>query len=148
MGKRRKREFCSLSPPTLQLLSDVELFDDRPVAVDIGLGQVVQKVSSVTNHLKQTAAGMMIVRILLQMLGQLIDASSQDRDLDFGGTGILLVQLIGFDHRILGILFQHFTFHLSFRFVRPELRRRPVKGAHPSSVILTASLLYTSDFKK
>ena len=136
MGKRPKKE------------GDVELFDDRPVTVDVYFGQVAQKISSVTNHLKQAAAGMMIVGILLQMLGQLIDASSQDRDLDFGGTGILLVQLIGFDHRILGILFQHFSFHLSFRFVRPEPRRRPVKGAHPSSVILTAKLLYTRNFKK
>ena len=127
MGKRQKEEFSSFRL-LLKLLSNVELFDDRTIAVDVYLGQVVQKISSVTNHLQQTATGVMIIGVLLQMLGQLIDPSGQDRDLDLGRTSVCIVQLISGDNRILDILLQHCIFHLSFRFARHEPRYRPVKA--------------------
>jgi hypothetical protein len=68
--------------------------------------------------------------------------------LNLGGTGIRIVQFVSGNNGILSILLQHCYTHLSFRFVRPEPRRRPVIGAHPSSVILTAKLLYNTFFKK
>lgn len=46
-----------------ELLSDSELFDDGAVAVDILLGEVVKKVSSVTNHLQKTTARMMVILV-------------------------------------------------------------------------------------
>ena len=115
-----KRERFLFPPAFLKLLSDVELFDDRTIAIDIDLNQVVEQITSVTYHLKQTAAGMMIIRVRLQMLGKLIDPSSQDCDLDFRRTGILLMQLVSLDNGILNVLLQHFFSHLSFRFVRPD----------------------------
>jgi hypothetical protein len=68
--------------------------------------------------------------------------------LDFGRTGILLVQLISFDHRILDILFQHFLFTFLSDLSGRNRDIASVKDAYPSSVILTAQLLYNRNFKK
>ncbi len=90
----------------------------------------------------------MIVGVLLQMLGQLIDPSGQDRDLDLGRTGIRIMQLISGDDGIFDFFLQHFSFTFLSDLPWPELRCRPVIGVHLSSVILTAKLLYNRFFKK
>ena len=49
------------------------------------------------DHLQQTAAGVMVLFVDLQVLGQVSDALGQYRNLDFGGTGVLLVDAVGLD---------------------------------------------------
>ena len=95
-----------------RLLSQTQLFDDCTVAIDVLLLQVAQKVSSVTDHLQHTAAGVVILGVLLEVLVQFVDASGQNRDLYFGGTGVGFVGLVGSDDCLLGFLVDHgcFTF--------------------------------------
>ena len=95
-----------------RLLSQTQLFDDCTVAIDVLLLQVAQKVSSVTDHLQHTAAGVVILGVLLEVLIQFVDTSGQNRDLYFGGTGIGFVGLVGSDDCLLGFLVDHgcFTF--------------------------------------
>lgn len=65
------------------LLSDAELSDDSSVTLDVLLLQVSEHVAALTNHLQQATTGMVVVLVLLQMLGELLDALGQDCDLYF-----------------------------------------------------------------
>ncbi len=95
-----------------RLLSQTQLFDDCTVAIDVLLLQVAQKVSSVTDHLQHTAAGVVILGVLLEVFVQFIDTSGQNRDLYFGRAGVGFVGLVGSDDCLLGFLVDHgcFTF--------------------------------------
>jgi hypothetical protein len=86
------------------LLAQTELFNNGTVALNVVFGQVVEQVAAATYHLEQTAAGMMILFVHLQMLGELVDAHGQNRNLNLGGTGIAFV---GFA-QVNGLLFCFF----------------------------------------
>ena len=55
----------------------------------------------------------MIIGVLLQMLGQLVDASGQDSDLDLGGASVGSVSAVSLDNGSLFVLTDHGNFHLS-----------------------------------
>lgn len=94
------------------LLTETELLDESSVSLDVDLCKVLQKVSSVTDHLQHTAAGVVILGVLLEVFVQFVDTSGQNRDLYFGGTGVGFVGLVGSDDCLLGFLVDHgcFTF--------------------------------------
>ena len=124
-----------LAPGTLRLLSQVELSDDRTVTLDVVLLQVAQKVSSVADHLLQTSAAVEILGICLEVLGQVSDSGSQDRDLNLGRTGVALMDGIGLNNLLLFIfLHGHGCIHLSkkiFAGGQPRDRRVNVHGMDP-----------------
>ena len=115
-GIKRHKPFGFVPFPCL--LTDTELLDNRTITIDVLLGQIAQQIATVTNHLQQTTAGMMVVGMLLQMLGQLVDASGQNRDLNLRRTGIGVMQLVSGDDLIFNVLLDHFIFHLSIKFSR------------------------------
>ena len=92
-------------------LTKAELLDNCTISFDILLGKVAEQILSVTDHLEQTALRMIILRILLHVLGELVDAGSQNGNLHFGRAGVVFAGLVvgndpGFQ------LFVH-LFHLS-----------------------------------
>ena len=89
------------------LLAQTQLGNDGAVTLDILLLEIVEKVSSLTDHLQQTAAGVMILLVDLHMLGQIVDPLGQDCDLYLGGTGIGVVGTVGGDDRLLLFLEHH-----------------------------------------
>ena len=98
----------------LQLLSQIQLSNDRTVALDVNLLQVAQKISSVTNHFLQTSAAVEILRISLQVLGQVSDSLGQDCDLNLRRTGVALVSSVSCDDGLLNFLLHcHDVIHLS-----------------------------------
>ena len=107
-GGRQIRRF-----PLLQsLLSDVQLLDDRTIALNVNLLQITQQVSSVTNHLGQTATAVVVVGVALEVLGQVVDAVGQNSDLNLGRTGVAFVDRILLDNSLF-FLSGHDVFHLS-----------------------------------
>ena len=76
-----------------KLLAQLELFGDRLVAADIRIGQIIQQTAALADHQQQTTAGAMILLGRLQMLGQMVDAVREQRDLHVGGTRVLRVRL-------------------------------------------------------
>src|SRR5688500_16077411 len=58
------------------LLTDTELVDDRAVPLHIGLLEVVKKPAAASDELQQTATGMMVLRMGLEMLGEVGDRKS------------------------------------------------------------------------
>ena len=63
--------------PYSQLLAELELFGDSLVPRCIPVMQVIQQTAALTNHHQQSTAGSMILRVLLQVLGQMIDPLRQ-----------------------------------------------------------------------
>ena len=82
----------------LKLLTNTQLGNYCTITLDILLLQIVQKISSVTNHLQQTTAGVVILLVNLDVFGQFVDPLGEDSDLYFRRTGILLVQTVSLDN--------------------------------------------------
>ena len=73
------------------LLTDTQLSDQGTVTVDVLLLQIGQQVTAAADHLEQTTAAVVVVLIGLQVLGQVVDAGSQQSDLNLRRTGVTLV---------------------------------------------------------
>ena len=76
------------------LLTDTQLGDQSTVAVDVLLCQIVQHLAALTNHHQQTTAGVVVMLVHAQVIGQLVDAGGQDSNLNFGRTGVALVSSV------------------------------------------------------
>ena len=138
-----------LSTPMIVLLSQSQLADDRTVTLDVSLLQVVQKVSSVTDHLLKTAAAVEILLVGSQVLGQVSDAAGEDCDLNLGRTGVSFVGCVLLDQAEL-FFFLHWFFHLSDKF-GASLSIRRVKccstASNPKTGCTSRSLLYHTFFR-
>ena len=89
------------------LLTDTQLGDQSTVTVDVLLCQIVQQAAALTNHHQQTTTGVVVMRVGTQVIGQLIDAGSQDSNLNLGRTGVAFVSSIVQDDLGLLLLLNH-----------------------------------------
>src|SRR5690606_6645802 len=89
------------------LLADAELPDDGAVPLDVGPRQVVEEAAALADHLEQAEPGRVVLRVALEVLGELVDARGEQGDLDLGLAGVLgagavlldeLLLLLGADH--------------------------------------------------
>src|SRR3954453_7475607 len=101
------------------LAPKAEALDQGPVALDVGLGDVVEQAATLADQEHQAPAAVVVVLVLLEVLGQVSDPLREDRDLDLRGTRVALRR------RVLGddlLLFCSVDRHaVSFRF--------PLRGA-------------------
>src|SRR5256885_13422418 len=77
-----------MTPPST---ADAELVDDDPVSLRSPDPEVLQKASPLADQHQQSATRMMILRVLLEVVGQAVDALGQERDLHLGRTGVAVV---------------------------------------------------------
>jgi hypothetical protein len=56
--------------------------------------------AALADQLEQAAPAVLVVLVRLEVLGQLIDASRQDSNLDFRASGITIVEVILIDNRV------------------------------------------------
>src|SRR4029077_18710808 len=68
-----------------------ELGDQLAVGLEIGARQVVEQAAPPPHERQQPASRVVILLVKPQVLGQLVDARRQQRDLNLGGAGVLLV---------------------------------------------------------
>src|SRR3954452_19594886 len=73
------------------LAAQAELADQRAVALEVLLLQVVEEPAAAADQHQQPAARVVVVLVLAQVLGQVVDAAGQQRDLHLGGPGVVLV---------------------------------------------------------
>ena len=52
---------------------------------------VVEQLTTAGSHLQETATTVKVFAVSAEVIGQMIDPSGEDRDLDFGRSGILIV---------------------------------------------------------
>ena len=94
------------------LLSQAELFNDSSVSFDIYLLEVVEKISSVTNHLEETTAAVIVLVVALEVLGKVRNSVSKNCDLNLGRSCVTLVDGVLFNNCLL-FCCCHFRIHLS-----------------------------------
>ncbi len=74
-----------------ELLADIQLGNNCTIALDVFLGKIIKQTAAFTNHLIHTETAVIIIGMTLQMLSELADALSQNSNLNFGRTGIILM---------------------------------------------------------
>jgi hypothetical protein len=82
---------CGLSP-------DTELFDQPFVTGKVAGMQIVQQPTALAYQLEQAATRMMIFRVRAQMLGELLDARRQQRDLYLRRSAVVGSASVGLDY--------------------------------------------------
>jgi len=76
------------------LFSQTKTLNNLSVPFNILIFQIVQKSPPLTDQLQQAPTGMMVLFVDLEMIRQVFNSCTQKRNLDFGRSRILLVQLI------------------------------------------------------
>src|SRR5215218_2498556 len=68
--------------------ADAELFDQSAVAAFVRLLEVVEKRTSLGHELQEATTGVIVLRVSLEVAGEIVDALGQDGDLDLRGARI------------------------------------------------------------
>jgi hypothetical protein len=76
------------------LLTKAELREDIGILVQFVLLEIIEKLTTAARHLEQATAGVEILAVGAEMLGQVIDPGREECDLNFGRTG---VGVVGFE---------------------------------------------------
>ena len=92
-GPRQRHGADVRKQPRRELLAQVELFEDDLVAVGRGVLEVIEEGAAFCHHHEEAAAGGMILDVGLEVLGELVDALGEERDLHISAAGVLLVDL-------------------------------------------------------
>ena len=99
------------TPTTIELLTETELLNDSSVALDIGLLEVAEKVSSVSDHLLETSAAVVVLVVSLEVLGEVADSSGEDSDLYLRRTGVSLMSSVCENDFVLLFFTKHCVVH-------------------------------------
>ena len=111
--------------PDTDLFSQTEFGNDGAIAFDVNLLEIAEKVSSVADHFLKAAAAVKVLLVGFEVLGQVVDAGCEDRDLNLGGTRIAFMNGILLDQSLLFVFLHHGFF---FTFLLNLLRLTPVDG--------------------
>ena len=102
------------------LLSDVESCDDRTVALDINVHQILEEISSASNHLKESATAVVVVGVNLKVLVERVDSVGKNRDLYLGGSGIAFASCVLGDDCLLFSFSHVFSPHEKYFYARAQ----------------------------
>src|SRR5260370_1195185 len=83
------------------LPAQAELLDQRAVPADVSAGQVLEQPPAAANKQQQPATAVVIVLVHFQVLGQISDPPSKERNLDFRRTGVTLIGRVPGDDLVL-----------------------------------------------
>src|SRR6476659_3419203 len=86
------------------LLADAQTTDQLRIAFRVLALEIVEQPSALADEFEKPPARVMVLRVGLEMLGEVIDALTEERDLNFGGSGIAVVCLVRSDKVGLAVL--------------------------------------------
>ena len=104
-----QNSICGENP--FGLLSQAKLFDDITVTVDILLLQICKKVSSVTYHLEKSSTAVVVLVILFQMLGKIVDSACENSNLYFRRPSVFLIGAIALNDTLLQFFLHYVHLH-------------------------------------
>src|SRR5690606_6741868 len=84
------------------LLAQTKPLDEALITLQIRPLQVIQQLAALADQPQQALAGVVVLLVGLEVVGQVFDAGGQQRHLYLGGTGIAFRQLVVLDN--LGLL--------------------------------------------
>ena len=79
---------------TKALFPEVQFLQQLVVFWQVMPFQVVEQFPAAAGHLQQSAAGVEVLAMGAQVLGQVIDPGGQQRDLNFARAGVLIVGFV------------------------------------------------------
>ncbi len=100
-GRQTKKK--RVAPLIFGLLSQIQPAQQRAIPFQITVLEIIQQAAAMADHLQQTATGMMIFLVILQMLGQLVDPVGQNGDLNFRRTCVPFMATV-FENDLLFLL--------------------------------------------
>src|SRR4029077_872726 len=80
--------------------------DQGAVTLQVVSLQVAKDAAALAHHLQQAAARVMVLAVGAQVLGELVDALGEQRDLDLGRSGVLARTAVLADQLLLLVLRQ------------------------------------------
>ena len=63
--------------------------------------EIIEELATAAGHLEKPAAGMEVLAMGAQVLGQMVDPGGEQRDLDLARAGVLVVMLVVLDDLLL-----------------------------------------------
>jgi hypothetical protein len=75
---------CYLLSGIQALLPDPQFFNQSAVALDLAALEIIEEGSPQTNHPEEALAGMMILLVLFEVIGQIVNTLGQERYLYLG----------------------------------------------------------------
>src|SRR5919198_99991 len=94
------RSITAAGPPST---ADAQLVDERPIALGVLLLDVLEEAPPLADQHQQAPAGVVVLHVRLEVLGEPVDALGQERDLDLGRPGVALVSLELRDQALLAV---------------------------------------------
>lgn len=89
-----------------RLATKSEALNERAVTRDVDVGEVSEKTATLADKEKKSATRVVVVLVLLEVLGQVLDARSEQRNLNLRGSSVTGVRCIFFDDRLLDVCFE------------------------------------------
>jgi hypothetical protein len=72
-------------------VAETKVLDDLPISVHVSASQIVQEAAASADHLEESAAAMVILRVGAKMISEVVDPLREEGDLDTGRAGVGLV---------------------------------------------------------
>ena len=86
----RECSLCSFPAELRRLFTQAESFNDSTIAIDVAALQVVEQGATLADQTCQGTLGAVVLAVLLHVLGEVSNAVSEQSDLAFGTTCVLL----------------------------------------------------------
>ncbi len=77
--------------------AQAESLNERAVALDVGVLQVVQQATTLTDEQQQSAAAVVVVLVLLQVTGEVRNAAGEQGYLDLGRSRVAVIERVLLD---------------------------------------------------
>ena len=89
------------------LLAKTEFLNDALIAVKIRSSQIIQQPSPLSDQFQESAAGMVILLMDLEMISEIVDPVAENGYLNFRRAGVILMKLETMDNVFFCISLQN-----------------------------------------
>jgi hypothetical protein len=124
----RQESRGSLGSNESGLSPDTELFNEPFIAIEVLRMQIIEQSAPFAYEPQKPEARMVVFRVRLQMLGQLLNPSSEYRNLDFGRAAVSRSPGVALDNFPLAGGLEGHQANSSFPF--PLFNRQPYQTRH------------------
>src|SRR5687768_13191854 len=119
------------NPEPRWLLANAEASNQLGVPIGVLALEIIQQAPPLADQLQQPAARMVILRVYLEVLGEVVDPVAENRDLHFRRSGVPVVRPVAADDPGLAVLVQR---HVSSSTNGPALATLKVRSSYPSTL--------------
>ena len=84
-----------------RLVTESKIGDDLAIALEVGPPEVSEQSFTSADHLEESAAAVMVLRVSAEVLGEVVDVLCENRNLDLCRAGISAVRAVLLDRSCL-----------------------------------------------